>query len=381
MDIDLSLFPSNWDIDNEEQFNYYKKCLPYMESEEDFDNIIQKSSLFKFIGIIVIHLPQISEVLIFLIIFLPLALIEVLKFDDTFKMKKKIIYSILLTFLCFIGFITFSSVKQINCSIIVKYIPSDTFAILLFLFSSIFLCVPTFKDIIYVENQKSETKATTNGMLKMLEDEILLREFSEFCRKENCAENILFYQHYWRYKKIFDNQRNSKIAKSNNYHNINSNIIVTSTYDYEDHDLVSQMSFDNNEASIYVEDNFSPNLINGIKEAQSNSDNDMSKKKYSNNGRKITKNDILLKEAKKLIDDFINTDSKLEINIKDKTKKKIIYDFSEIKNNELQQQDFKNRLKSLFDDAYKEVIESLFLNSYNNYIILKKNKKLADSMN
>jgi len=141
------------------------------------------------------------------------------------------------------------------------------------------------------------------------------------------------------------------------------------------------MSFDNNEASIYVEDNFSPNLINGIKEAQSNSDNDMSKKKYSNNGRKITKNDILLKEAKKLIDDFINTDSKLEINIKDKTKKKIIYDFSEIKNNELQQQDFKNRLKSLFDDAYKEVIESLFLNSYNNYIILKKNKKLADSMN
>ena len=182
-------------------------------------------------------------------------------------------------------------------------------------------------------------------------------------------------------KKIFDNQRNSKIAKSNNYHNINSNIIVTSTYDYEDHDLVSQMSFDNNEASIYVEDNFSPNLINGIKEAQSNSDNDMSKKKYSNNGRKITKNDILLKEAKKLIDDFINTDSKLEINIKDKTKKKIIYDFSEIKNNELQQQDFKNRLKSLFDDAYKEVIESLFLNSYNNYIILKKNKKLADSMN
>ena len=191
----------------------------------------------------------------------------------------------------------------------------------------------------------------------------------------------LFYQHYWRYKKIFDNQRNSKIAKSNNYHNINSNIIVTSTYDYEDHDLVSQMSFDNNEASIYVEDNFSPNLINGIKEAQSNSDNDMSKKKYSNNGRKITKNDILLKEAKKLIDDFINTDSKLEINIKDKTKKKIIYDFSEIKNNELQQQDFKNRLKSLFDDAYKEVIESLFLNSYNNYIILKKNKKLADSMN
>jgi len=27
----------------------------------------------------------------------------------------------------------------------------------------------------------------------MLEDEILLREFSEFCRKENCAENIVIF--------------------------------------------------------------------------------------------------------------------------------------------------------------------------------------------
>lgn len=47
------------------------------------------------------------------------------------------------------------------------------------------------KDIIHIEKQKSETKATTNGMLRMLEDNILLREFSEFCRKENCTENIV----------------------------------------------------------------------------------------------------------------------------------------------------------------------------------------------
>jgi hypothetical protein len=316
-----------------------------------------------------IHLPQILEILVFLLIFLPMALIEVVKFDDTFKMKRKIINAILATFLCFLGYMTMSVIKRVNCSVIVKYIPSDSFVILVFLCSSIFLCVPIVKDIVHVENQKSETKATTNGMLKMLGDNVLLREFSEFCRKENCTENILFYQQYWKYKKLFENQRNSKIMKTNNYYNTNSNIFVSSAFDYEDRDQVSQISFDN---SIIQDENSNTSIVNGIDQLQNSSDNDMSKKSTSSNVRKITKNDIFLKEAKNIIDNFINSDSKFELNISDKVSKKIICDFKEIKNNELQQQVFKNRLKCLFDDAYNEVLNSLFLNSYSNYISIKK---------
>jgi len=79
-----------------------------------------------------------------------------------------------------------------------------------------------------------------------------------------------------------------------------------------------------------------------------------------------------LKEAQNIINDFILNDSKFEVNITDKAKRNIIYNLNEIRTNELQQQDFKVRLKSIFDDAYSEVLNSLFLNSYTNYILLKK---------
>ncbi|ORX82936.1 hypothetical protein BCR32DRAFT_292326 [Anaeromyces robustus] len=315
-----------------------------------------------------IHIPEIGEVLVFLFIFLPLALIEILKFDDTFRMKKKIVKSILTTFLCVLGYMTMSVVKPLNCSFLVKYIPSDSFAILLFLLSTVYLCVPTIKDIIHINKQKAETKATVNGMLKMLQDNILLREFSEFCRKENCTENILFYQHYWKYRKLFDNQeRNSRIVKTNNF--TTSNFLVTSVYDYDDRDRVSQMSFETPlEASICVDDTFSVNNTNMI--------NGMESSRYFNTGRKITKNEIFVKEAKNIIDNFILNEAKFEVNISDKVKKNIISNFKDIKNNsELQQQDFKERLKCLFDESYNEVVNSLFLNSYTNYILLKRNEK------
>lgn len=112
-----------------------------------------------------------------------------------------------------------------------------------------------------------------------------------------------------------------------------------------------------------------------MEQIQNKSDNDISKTNFSSSGRKITKNDIFLKEAKNIIKNFIYNDSKFEVNISDKVKKRIIYDFKEIKSNELQQQEFKNRLKVLFDEAYKEVIDSLFLNSYTNYILKKKQSK------
>jgi len=40
--------------------------------------------------------------------------------------------------------------------------------------------------------KKPETKATQQGMLKMFEDNVLFREFSEFCREENTTENIVY---------------------------------------------------------------------------------------------------------------------------------------------------------------------------------------------
>jgi len=335
------------------------------------NDMIQQNGFCK---ISIIHMPEFIEVFIFLVIFLPLALIEVLKFDDTFKMKKKIINSVLTTILCALGYLTLSLVKRINCSLVVKYVPSDSFVIMLFILSSIYLCIPTLKDISHLNKQKAETKATQNGMLRMLEDNVLLREFSEFCRKENCTENILFYQHYWKFKKLFDNnqERISKMTKINNAnYTISNNYLASNAYDYDYHDHGSMMSFETPiEASVCIEEGNA--TINVAESSCYEESETASKKIHFGIGRKITRNDILLKEAQNIINDFILNDSKFEVNITDKAKRNIIYNLNEIRTNELQQQDFKVRLKSIFDDAYSEVLNSLFLNSYTNYILLKK---------
>ncbi|ORX55415.1 hypothetical protein BCR36DRAFT_347238 [Piromyces finnis] len=328
-----------------------------------------------------IHIPQIMEIFLFVFLFLPLALSEVLKFDDTFKMKNKLIISILITMICIVGYMTMSGLKQINCSIVVKYVPSDSFVIALFTVSSMFICIPMIIDILHIEKKKAETKATKNGMLKMLEDNVLLREFSEFCRKENCTENILFYQKYWKFRRLFDGvqEKNSKIIKSNFYgvNNTSTMLPISNNFDFEDHYHTSSMiSFEGpiDATTSMIDENFNINIINGTDTMQN--DYDTSKKNNIEIGRKITKNEILLKKANDIMEDFILDDGKFEVNIGDKVRRNIIINLKDIKNNDLDQHDFREKLKCLFDDAYKEVINSLFFNSYTNYILSKKSIKI-----
>jgi len=81
--------------------------------------------LFVVVVFRLIHIPQLAEIFFFVIIVLPSAFIEALKFEDTCKMKKKIINTIVALGLCIIGYLLFSLFKPINCSVIVKYLPSD----------------------------------------------------------------------------------------------------------------------------------------------------------------------------------------------------------------------------------------------------------------
>eukprot|EP00833_Pecoramyces_ruminatium_P008846 jgi/Orpsp1_1/1182878/evm.model.c7180000083021.1 len=78
-----------------------------------------------FCTIKIIHLPQVFENLGVMFVFLPLAFVEVLKFDDAFKMKRKIIKAIVTTIICFIGYIVISLSSKIACSTFVKILPSD----------------------------------------------------------------------------------------------------------------------------------------------------------------------------------------------------------------------------------------------------------------
>jgi len=60
---------------------------------------------------------------VFLLLFLPLALSEALKFDDKFRMKKSIIFIIVAHIIYFLGFIFGATINRLKCSSFVQYAP------------------------------------------------------------------------------------------------------------------------------------------------------------------------------------------------------------------------------------------------------------------
>ena len=54
LESDYPKFPYDWDIDNDSQLQYYKKCFSYVKDSKDYDNIIGKSKFFWAYGILAI---------------------------------------------------------------------------------------------------------------------------------------------------------------------------------------------------------------------------------------------------------------------------------------------------------------------------------------
>jgi len=165
-----------------------------------------------------------------------------------------------------------------------------------------------------------------------------------------------------------NNSINSTI--SNNTANINHTNTGT-FHDYDNHDRENTFYETVQEGSIFTENSF--NIARKSSIDQNISENDTSQKKNIHvSNKKITKIETLLKEAQDIIDNFILCDSKFEINIIDKTRKTIIYNFNEIKEIDIElQQDIRNKLKTIFDEVYTEIINILFLNSYTHYVLQK----------
>jgi len=63
------------------------------------------------------------EFVLFLFVFLPLATIEALKFDDKFKMKKSIIFIIIAHIIYSLGYFLGALVTKVSCSKFVQYTP------------------------------------------------------------------------------------------------------------------------------------------------------------------------------------------------------------------------------------------------------------------
>ncbi|ORX83628.1 hypothetical protein BCR32DRAFT_266852 [Anaeromyces robustus] len=303
------------------------------------------------------YTPQILEFVFFLFLFLPLALLEALKFDDKFKMKKTIIMSTLLHIIYFTGFFLESLVIKINCSIIVQYIPPGFFVFLSCITSTLFLSLSMLNDIIYLNKCNKNLKGTYKGMIEMLENKILFREFGEFCRNENCVENILFFQEYWKYKKLFNKNDKSVIVTNPDS--------ATKSQDFSDtHSAIGTKSY-HEDTGLFkggISDRVSSIIVSSILNEPAKTDFRAYLTTIEN-------------EAKKFCSNFIGSKALYEINIQNFIVTSILDKMKSLQDDD--DQSFEEKVDeyySIFDRAYKEVTNNIYLNSYSNYVH-QKNKE------
>ncbi|ORX43668.1 hypothetical protein BCR36DRAFT_360904 [Piromyces finnis] len=365
------------------------------------------------------YLPQVLEFVVFMFLFLPLALIEALKFDDKFKMKKIIILLVILNIIYGFGFFSGSQLNKFNCSKLIQYIPPGFFVILSCFTSTNLLSETMLKDIIHLNNRNKILKATYEGMIEMLKDKVLFREFGEFCRNENCVENIIFVQEYWRYKKLFNKNEkicdqsdiSSIILRNNEQSILKSNreslttkssreLSVSKTFaDTSTRKCSSELSgsFNKNEStpvqvlrreSTISKSSFDlkTNLMTRLTRTNSiaGASSVISSIFLNDKNESKTYLSVIKKQAKDFYESFIGINAIYEINIQNcitkKIKEKLII-LSDDENYDMTTEEKIESYSFLFDKAYEEVTNNMYFNSYSNYCHQKlktKNKKIIN---
>ncbi|ORX77380.1 hypothetical protein BCR32DRAFT_248001 [Anaeromyces robustus] len=268
------------------------------------------------------------SILLFLIVFLPLSLYEALKFDDKFRMKKTIIIFIV-------------------------------------------------NDIVHVNKCNKNLKATYKGMLEMLEDRVQFREFGEFCRNENCVENILFYQEYWKYKRLFNRNVKSVIDPSRSQDALETttsiSVNISKTTGINDTNNVSKGNGIN-------ETNISK--AGGVNDNGDRVSSIMNSTINSNGSSKINKMELaalesIEKESRKFAETFIGSKAIYEINIQHYMVTGIIDKLDTLQFDDRPTDEKIEEYYCLFDGAYKEVTNNIYLNSYSNYVHQKNKNKTS----
>jgi len=338
---------------------FYTKCTPkhaltlsfvIMIASIMYSIIIYFSDEFirenGFCGMRLSYLPQLVEFFLFLVIFLPLALIEVLKFDDIFKMKKYIIFIISINILYYIGFFIGAGVSGYKCSYMVQYIPPALFCILSCVTSTHTFTFTMLKNILYIKKCNKNLERTYQGMIKMLNDKVQFNEFGEFCIKENCVENILFFDEYWKYKKLFNGidkslltNDSSKLFSPNSTKKSGINSTLKSQ-DYTDSNEYFSIS---NKSDTF--------LFNEL-----NEQNNLNYKNLKN---------VIEKEAFKFRDKFIGNKALYEINIQNSINTTIIKLLRIVPGDLSKTPEEKIEIYyTVFDKAYEEVLNNIYLNNY-----------------
>jgi len=364
-------------------------------------------------------------------VFAVFALIELHKLGSDFILRKSLIITLYIALVLLTLNVLGNGTEYVKCATIIRYIPHET---VLQIFSCIFnFCQITFPlfQLYYIKYQVKRLELTKGGLIHLLNDNALYNEFLNFCNNKRCVEGVIFYREYKKFKNIFK-ESGKKLSKAGDFmtgtsssssYAINIDLLyrnisgltkepipyfeTTPNYmpdypTYPSHPnsnrVYSYHSGMINEHNQYPPERKHKRILSvGHRRSEYLNIYDNNNDNYNNYNRQNSRYlsggqiyvdkkivhiyDEIFEKANLIFNFFFTQHSDYELNIPEPIVRKIdsrIQSFNnhyaKMKNNELFLYE-ELECEDIFDEAYEEVIEALYLNAYGAFVIYKKRHK------
>ncbi|ORX44805.1 hypothetical protein BCR36DRAFT_358970 [Piromyces finnis] len=361
-------------------------------------------------------------------IFSIFALNELHKLGSDFVLRKSLMITLCIAIILLIINVFGNSTNYIKCATIIRYIPHET---VLQIFSCIFnfsqITYPLFQ-LFYIKYQVKRLELTKSGLIHLLNDKTLFNEFLNFCNNKRCVEGVIFHREYKKFKNIFKDSGkklasvgesiNGTTSSNSDSYTINIDLLYQNIsgltkepfpyYEYipnftlpTNQDQNNKYSYNlvlnNNETEQYPSPKHHKRMLsvnNKRKEyvniySDNNVNNNVNINQHLSNGHEqihVNKKiihiyDEIFEKANLIFNFFFTQYSDYELNLPNPIVRKIDYrlqlfndHYAKMKNKQLFLYE-ELECEDIFDEAYEEVIQSLYLNTYSAFVIYKKRNK------
>ncbi|ORX81661.1 hypothetical protein BCR32DRAFT_293173 [Anaeromyces robustus] len=344
-----------------------------------------------------------NDVTIFLltIIALPLSFYELNCLGNNFSLMKSYKFSVIASF-CLMFLHAILSITPFHCFSITSVIPHD----ILFILYNCLFTYPEFIrpliNLIIIEIKIQGLESNKKSLIKILNKNVLYDEFLDYCNKKCCGEYALFHKEYLKFRRVV-----KQIAIKNDNNPYDSNEFINSSFSTS---CLSVLTTNTNDCDYSVVNiHYLENEIgntDGKKRKFSNSNTidkssilksavteglssncQLGNYEPNDNGQVQSKYDNLFRIINEINSKFFEKDCELELNISDRIVKKIKINltnfndsYDKMKNNQSYNPE-PLHCERIFDEAYRECIETLYHNVYSSYVVYKKSGKNATELN
>jgi len=323
------------------------------------------------------YLPQIVLVCIFLFVSFPLTVYQFYRLHDNFKFINTLMINLLIMTISAGLFIAAMAVPDYNCSQIVRFLPSDAYALIIscsFHYSQV---IRPLLDYYYMNKKANKLEININGLIQLLNDDALFNEFFEYCKQKCYVEHALFHIKYKKFKGLINlfykkSRYESSIPEtylarlSRSINRLGSTDGSSGNNEFYEHKLRDKKKDRYTTSS-------NTDLNNEHKITKENRSSDLDYYTMKEERKKAIVYSDIHKLANDIYANFLNDNSKYEINIPEKTikeiKMKLLSHNQKYKtDSNVQLNDDRIDIENIFDDAYDEVLQVLFVDVYTEFI-------------